>query len=278
MSLVAKKCLLTPASLLAILLLLVLSIPIGCQKSDDKQAAVPEAKEAEKTPETMATPQVDRITLVYHGLDFSRFPAAGCDDADLAASPRDGSDPARPVIVLSVGRAVAKKGYDDLLDALAALPAGQHWRFVHVGGGPLLPALRRQADRLGLSPRIEWRGAQPQEAVLAAYREADIFVLASRIAADGDRDGLPNVLMEAQSQGVVCLATATPGIRELIEDGITGVLVPPGAPAELGGALARLIGAAQYRADLAIAGERRVRQEFGMAAGIARLAAMLTGG
>ncbi len=210
-----------------------------------------------------------RVALAYHGLDFSRFPPAARRPAE-----HDGSDAANPVCILSVGRAVAKKGFDDLLAALALLPPALNWRFVHIGGGTLCGALRQQAERLGLAARIEWRGARPQEAVLEAYREADIFVLASRVAADGDRDGLPNVLMEAQSQGLACLATAVPGIRELIVDGDTGVLVAPESPASLAAALARLIREPPLRAALGTAGERRVRRDFAMAPGIARLAAL----
>ncbi|HEX3500815.1 MAG TPA: glycosyltransferase family 4 protein [Stellaceae bacterium] len=215
-----------------------------------------------------------RVHLAYHGLDFTRFPPALPVPAAHPALERDGGDAARPVRILSVGRAVAKKGFDDLLAALALLPPDLHWRFVHIGGGALRDALRRQAEQLGLAGRIEWRGAQPQERVLDAYREADIFVLASRVAADGDRDGLPNVLMEAQSQGVACLATATPGIRELIVDGITGMLVAPDAPDSFTTALTRLIRDPKLRAALGAAGEKRVRQDFAMAPGIARLAAL----
>ena len=94
----------------------------------------------------------------------------------------DGADRRYPVTILSVGRAVRKKGYDDLLEALALLPSDLEWRFVHVGGGVLAPALKRQAERLGLSQRVEWRGARTQPEVLAAYREADLFVLACKIA------------------------------------------------------------------------------------------------
>ncbi len=213
-----------------------------------------------------------RVSLVYHGLDLARFPRATRPAAQLDEG-RDGSDPAQPVAILSVGRAVAKKGYDDLLAALALLPRGLHWRFVHIGGGALLPTLRRQAEALGLASRIEWRGAKPQEAVLEAYRQADLFVLASRIADDGDRDGLPNVLMEAQSQGVACLATTTSGIGELIVDGVTGMMVPPQSPAELAAALARLIAEPARRAMLGAAGEQRVRRDFAMQPGIAHLAA-----
>ncbi len=213
-----------------------------------------------------------RVALAYHGLDFTRFPPAGNGAADALA--RDGEDRTRPVRILSVGRAVAKKGYGDLIAALTLLPPELNWRFVHIGGGALRDTLRRQAAQCRIADRIEWRGARPQGEVLAAYRDADIFVLASRVSADGDRDGLPNVLMEAQSQGVVCLATATPGIRELIADEVSGVLVPPDAPAALAAALARLIREPDRRAVLAAAGERRVRQDFAMAPGIARLTAL----
>lgn len=214
-----------------------------------------------------------RVALVYHGLDFTRFPPP-----PPAEPPRDGSDATRPVRILSVGRAVGKKGYDDLLAALALLPKGLAWRFTHIGGGALLPTLRRQAAALGLAERIEWRGAQQQEAVLAAYREADLFVLASRVEPDGDRDGLPNVLMEAQSQRIACLATATPGIRELIEDGVTGALVPPADPPRLAAAAAALIADPARRAALAAVGEARLRRDFGMEAGIERLAAKFADG
>lgn len=208
-----------------------------------------------------------KVELLYHGLDRSRFPPM-----TEARQGRDGSAEADPVRLLSVGRAVEKKGYDILLAALARLPATLHWRLVHIGGGPLLKELRR-----GLAPqlagRIEWRGAQPADAVLAAYREADLFVLASRIAADGDRDGLPNVLMEAQSQALACLSTGLAGTAELIEDGVTGLLVAPDDADALAAALARLIGDAALRARLGQAGFERLVAHFDSAAGLDRLAA-----
>jgi len=104
--------------------------------------------------------------------------------------------------------------------------------------------------------------------VLAAYREADLFVLAAKIGRDADRDGLPNVLMEAQSQRLACVATGLPGIAELILDGRTGLLVPPGNPPALADALAALIREPGRRDALAAAGEERVRGEFDMRRGI----------
>jgi glycosyltransferase involved in cell wall biosynthesis len=174
----------------------------------------------------------------------------------------------QPVTILSVGRAVAKKGYPDLLAALANLPAELHWRFVHVGGGPLLGDLKAQAARLGIGARIDWRGAQAHEAVLASYRGADLFVLASRIADDGDRDGLPNVLLEALSQRCPVVATNVSAIPELIVDGVTGLLVKPQRPDQLAEALARLIRDPALRARLAAAGDARVRRDFPLSRGV----------
>src|SRR5207248_7565276 len=213
------------------------------------------------------TSRPNAVWLCYHGLDLGRFEAP-----PQRANLRNGGDPQQPVLILSVGRAVAKKGYDDLLEALAVLPADLEWRFVHIGGGALAPALKLQAERLGLSHRIDWRGAMAQPEVLAAYREADLFVLASKIAKDGDRDGLPNVLIEAQSQRLACVSTDISAIPELIEQDVTGLLVPPGSPIALAEALKRLIRDPEERARLGAAGEHHVRRRLSMEAGIDLLA------
>jgi len=208
-----------------------------------------------------------RVELIYHGLDLARFPPAPATHAE-----RDGRDPSAPVILLSVGRAVEKKGYDDLLDALARLPQNLAWRFIHVGGGPLLPGLKERAAALGIEARIEWRGAQPQTVVLNTLRAVDLFVLASRRAADGDQDGLPNVLLEALSQGRAVLATRFSAVPELIEDDVTGRLVPPADPVALAVALQTMISDPALRARLGAAGLERLRERFALDACIALLA------
>lgn len=209
-----------------------------------------------------------RVQLVYHGVDLARFPRA----AAAASSPRDGNDASAPVVLLSVGRLVEKKGTDVLLEALARLPPTLHWRLVHVGGGPLRKSLQRRARRLGIDGHIEWRGAMAQREVLNEYRAADLFVLASRVARDGDRDGLPNVLMEAQSQGLACVATRVSAIPELIEDGATGVLVEPGSVDELTQQIARLARDPALRARLGHAGQSRIGARFGFEPNLAPLA------
>ena len=203
-----------------------------------------------------------KVTLAYHGLDGTRFPPF--------ARPRRGD----PVTILSVGRAVEKKGFDVLIDALALLPRDVSWRLVHIGGGALLPALKRQAAARGIAGRVEWQGARPQEDVLAAYRVADLFVLACKTARGGDRDGLPNVLGEAQSQGLACITTTASAAGELIVDGVTGILVLPGDAAQLARAIGDLIGDPERRLALGRAGEARVRSVFAAARGIDQLSVL----
>ena len=212
--------------------------------------------------------QPQKVSLAYHGLDFSRF-----SRPDQSRPPRNGKDRSDPVILLSVGRAVKKKGFDVLLHALSQIPAERHWRYVHIGGGEDLEALKRQGADLGLSDRISWLGALPQEEVLTNYRLADLFVLPCRITPNGDRDGLPNVLMEAQSQGLACLSTNVSAIPELITDGVTGILVPPDDPQLLADALGKLIGDPSTRDHIGHAGMDNVHAKFGMEAGLDSLAA-----
>jgi glycosyltransferase involved in cell wall biosynthesis len=208
-----------------------------------------------------------RVALVYHGLDLERFPPRRD-----ARSARDGSLRADPVVILSVGRLVEKKGTDVLLEALARLPRDLHWRFVHAGGGPLGRRLERRAAALGIAGRVLWRGALTQAELLEEYRAADLFALGCRIARNGDRDGLPNVLMEAQSQGLACVATGVSAIGELLEDGATGVVVPPESPQALSEAIAALVRDPARRLRLGRAGQARVAARFGLEHNLAPLA------
>lgn len=208
--------------------------------------------------------QVHKVLLHYHGLDFDRFTAPAAAERDPGA-----------IRIVSVGRVVEKKGYDDLLSALAQLPDTLDWGFEHIGGGALEDTMQARAERLGIAARITWQGRQPQSAVKALLAQADVFVLASKIATDGDRDGLPNVLMEAQALGVACLSTAVSAIPELITEGETGLLVPPGDPDALAAGLVTLSTDGALRERLAAAGSARVHAAFNMDAGIDAIAAAL---
>ncbi|MFD0914968.1 glycosyltransferase family 4 protein [Pseudahrensia aquimaris] len=197
------------------------------------------------------------VRLVYHGLDLERFPVP-----DSEPSNRDGSDPYNPIRLLSVGRAVEKKGLDTLLRALALLPEDLHWRWIHIAGGPLLSDLKALGQELGLSDRLEFLGSQAQSRVLQAYRESDLFVLPCRIAADGDRDGLPNVIVEAQSQRLPVVSSPISGIPELIAHGKNGLLVEPDNPPALALALEQAARDPSARQAMGQAGMDRVRSDF----------------
>jgi glycosyltransferase involved in cell wall biosynthesis len=217
----------------------------------------------------------ERIHLNYHGLDLDRFPPRQGAEGPVNG---DGRDPAHAVRLLTVARAVPKKGLDLLLRALAGLPHNLHWQWVHIGGGAELQRLQALARELSLSDeRIRWQGPQPQSVVLAACREADLFVLPCRIDSQGDRDGLPNVLMEAQSQRLACLSTRVSGIPELIQHQKTGWLVPPDSLQELRQALVMLIKAPDTRQQLAGAGLQRLCRHFSHVTAIREITQLLTG-
>lgn len=197
------------------------------------------------------TDDPSKIDLLYHGIDLRRFPPP---------PPRALSG--GPVRILCVSRLVEKKGVDDVLRALAKLPADLAWTFAHIGGGELNQKMKMLTQVLGIESKTSWLKAMSQDELLHHYRASDVFVLGSRVAADGDRDGLPNVLMEAQSQGLACLATRVSAIPELILDGASGLLAEPGDIAGLATKLEQLIRDSDLRRRLGEAGQARVRRDF----------------
>jgi glycosyltransferase involved in cell wall biosynthesis len=212
-------------------------------------------------------PDPARVRLSYHGLNLDRF-APFADIRPL----RDGTGD--PVRIISVGRAVPKKGYDVLLRALALLPGDLNWHFTHMGDGGERKALQVLATDLGIADRLSWTGAVDQAEVLQAYRTSDLFALACRITPDGDRDGLPNVLVEAASQGLVCVTTNISGIPELFTDGTNGLLVPPEDAPALARALERAIRDPGLRDRLGKAAATRVRATLDYHTSIADLMAL----
>jgi len=209
-----------------------------------------------------------RVERVYHGLDRHLF-----EPPATFGSPRDGADPGNPVRLLTVGRFREKKGFDVLLEAVARVRG--HVRLTLVGYGPLEPAIRALARRLGLEPRLDWTGPLDQLAVRALYRASDLFVLAPRIARDGDRDGLPNVVVEALSQGLPVVATRVAALAELVEENASGRLVPPEDPAALATALEDLVGDPATRRRMGAHAIRRVAEDWDVETAADRLAGLL---
>lgn len=198
-----------------------------------------------------------RVHLVYHGLDLSRFPSP-----EKRPSNNDGKTKAKTVNLVTVGRAVSKKGIDTLLKALAKLPDDLHWHWTHIGGGPLKGELETLAANLGIVERSDFKGALPQSEVLETYRKSDLFILPSRIDETGDRDGLPNVIVEAQSQAMAVISTNISGIPELIQSGKNGLLIQPDKVDDLASAIETLSVDVKQRNQMGKAGEEKVRSHF----------------
>lgn len=207
----------------------------------------------------------NRVELIYHGLDLSRFPEPPKRRIRAAGD---------PFHMISVGRLVEKKGFDRLIAAFTLLPENLNWHWTHIGGGGLGDTLHTQARAAGIANRITWRGACDQPEVIEAMRRADLFVLPSRIAADGDRDGLPNVLMEAASQLLPILSTPVSAIPEFIQSGTHGVLSDDD-PAALASAISALAADPETAATMARAAYDRLIADFRMDPGIERLSARL---
>ncbi len=199
----------------------------------------------------LGTPKAGPTALIYHGIDLTKF-----------APPTESQHAPGVFRIVSVGRAVAKKGYDDLLKTLGDLPAEIPWTFEHIGGGPLLEGLEAQSAALPLAERLCWNGARPQQDVIALLAQADLFVLASHDQIDGDRDGIPNVLLEAMAMGVPVVASDAGAISELIEHDVTGLLVGAGDTHAFTEAITSLAQDPARRMHLADAGRRAVRASF----------------
>jgi glycosyltransferase involved in cell wall biosynthesis len=158
---------------------------------------------------------------------------------------------------------VAKKGFDQLVDACAELQRrGVAFEAAIVGQEDAhSAAVCERIARHGLEGRVALPGPMDQEALLAQYRRASVLCMPSRLLPD-DRDGIPNVLVEAMAAGTPVVASAVSGIPELVEDGVNGLLVAPEAPSELADALVRLQGDPALRERLTRAGRDTVAARF----------------
>ncbi len=199
-----------------------------------------------------------KLHLSHHGIDLQQFEPPP-QTAPCTAPARDKT---RTLQLLAVGRAVPKKGFAVLLQALAKLPRDLNWRLVHAGGGPGRYRLMWQAYRLGILGRTLWLGSVPSNRLLDHYRQADVFVQASLVDSRGDQDGLPNVLVEACSQGLASIATRLPSIADLIVHETNGLLVGPGNPDELAMAIERLARSPSLQKSLGQAAQQLVQSQF----------------
>jgi len=219
-----------------------------------------------------------KLHVVYHGADLRRFAETGESGAE-AAPPDDGAEgrtSKNASRLLAVGRLVPKKGFEYLLEAVAALAARRmEVRLDLVGGGALREALESRARALGIDSRVTFHGALPQDEIVPLYRAADVVVLPSIPLENGDRDGIPNVLVEAMAMGLAVVSTTAGGIPELIDDGTTGFLVPPRDASALADAIGKLVRDARLRRRLGGAAAAEVRARFDLSRNSEAVASLL---
>ncbi len=194
---------------------------------------------------------VRRVVRIYNGVDLSAFDG-------MAAARTPGS-------IVCVARLVEKKGVSDLLEACARLrERGVSFTCRIVGDGPLRGALEHRGQALELGGAVRFTGALPHEEVVRELGRAQVLALPCVVAADGNRDGLPTVILEAMASGTAVVSTRVTGIPEMVEHGVSGLLVEPGQPEALAGALALLLADPASCRRLGEAGRRRVERRFAL--------------
>ena len=207
-----------------------------------------------------------RVRLVRHGVDVEAFRPRPAGTGRQPGPPR----------IVSVGRLVEKKGFPDLVDACRLLRDGGHrFRCAIYGDGPLHDELTKAVGRpQSLAGTVSLAGPRTRGQLLAELQQADVFALTPFVTADGDRDGIPNVVVEAMACGLPVVATAAGGIGEIVEHGVNGLLAEPHDAPAVAAHLAALLGDERLRQRLGDAARRTVVEHFDARAGADALAAL----
>jgi glycosyltransferase involved in cell wall biosynthesis len=208
-----------------------------------------------------------KVRLIHHGLDLDHLRPVARERPSAA-----------PPVIMSVGRLVEKKGFADLLRACRLLQRrGQSFRCVIVGDGPLRGDLRTMVAGLGLRDVVVLAGSRTRRELLADLRRADVFALTPAATADGDRDGIPNALLEAMACGLPVVTTATGGIEEIVTHDRTGLVARPHDVTAIAGHLSALLGDERRRRRLGRQARQAVVREFDSETCSRQLAAVLAG-
>ena len=208
-----------------------------------------------------------KVHVVYHGVDTDRF------------RPPEAREHAPVPRILSVGRLVPKKGYGPLIEAARLLrDRGVAFRLDIYGGGDLRDVLAHQVRQADLEGTVVLHGACTQDELAERYQQSDVFALSPVVMENGDRDGIPNVLLEAMASGLPVVSTNISGIPELIQNGCNGLLVEPGNPAALADALASLLLDPALRDRLGRDARDSVVREFDAGRNVGKLASLFQDG
>jgi len=193
----------------------------------------------------------EKITRVYNGLPLASYPYHEPD-----AEGRDGS-------ILAVGRLVEKKGFRYLIEACSLLAQrGRPVPCVIMGSGDCEDELREQIQKLDMDQFVRLAGPVSRADVARAMKKASVFAAPCVIGDDGNRDGLPTVLLEAMASGTPCVATDVTGIPEILQDGETGLLAKQGDAASLAHAIERLLDDRALARRCALAARGRIENDF----------------
>ena len=189
----------------------------------------------------------------YHGIDIKLF-------SDKNENPKI---PVQPYQILTIARLTAKKGLPTIYKALRILcDQGIALNHIHIGGGEDRNKIISLIKDLDLGHVTRLLGTQPHQVVLENYKNADLFVLGCEVAPNGDRDGIPNVLVESMAMGLPVVATHISGIPELVGNERTGLLMPPGQPDKLAQSMLRMLTDGELRNRVIAAGKQRVVRQF----------------
>ncbi len=208
-----------------------------------------------------------KIKVVYNGINLNLF------------SP-DGQIPRQNNLILTVGRLVPKKGFEDLIEACSILKnQAQNFICKIVGAGELEPVLRQKIVEKNLHGEVELTGPKTQIEVIELLKQATLFCLPCVIAPDGNRDGLPTVLLEALAMGLPAVSTKLTGVPEIIDHNQDGLLVEPNSPVELSESLRILLKDSALREKFSKNGIAKAKQKFNIANNVRILKEyFLTGG
>jgi glycosyltransferase involved in cell wall biosynthesis len=193
------------------------------------------------------------IYNIYHGLDTRQFTPRATAGVELS-----------PPMLLAVGRLVEKKGFPVLIEACRLLKDWGYQFQCHLisGAGPCAQQVASLIHELGLEGTVVMRPAVTQEELQQVYRQATLFTLPCQIAENNDRDGIPNVLVEAMAAGLPVVSTNISGIPELIEHGVSGLLTPQKDARALARAIAEFLDTPDLRQKLGDAAREKVCRLF----------------
>ena len=202
--------------------------------------------------ESLVNGQNTPIYCVYHGIDLNLF-----------HNSVQRRIPEQPYRILSVARLTAKKGIDTVLKALTLLrDKNVDFEYTLIGDGDDRDKILAMIFDLGLEDRCRWLGTIPHDQVIREFKQADLFVLGCRVAKNGDRDGIPNVLVESLAMGLPAAGTTVSALPEILQHEKTGLHTPPEDPEALAASMLRLLSDRSLRRTVMEEGRQHVRHNF----------------